>query len=130
MTAVHRVLHIPELLELILLNLGTKDLLLSQRTTRAFQTTIQGSDPPVALHKIFGIRTGTVAYKEARRSRASSGRTRRCDMLKEYAYSRTLCNGAISAFSDSWDPGNVVESEALVVSRGWAAHDDRWLMRD
>ncbi|KAF7188860.1 hypothetical protein HII31_09783 [Pseudocercospora fuligena] len=30
----------------------------------------------------------------------------------------------------SWDPGNVVESEAPVVSRGWAAHDDRWLMRD
>lgn len=39
-------------------------------------------------------------------------------MLQEYAYSRTLCNGAVMAFSDSWDPGNMVESAAPAVREG------------
>lgn len=42
-SAAERVFCIPELLETILLNLSTKDLLLSQRTVRAFRYTIQGS---------------------------------------------------------------------------------------
>ncbi|KAF2482750.1 hypothetical protein BDY17DRAFT_165640 [Neohortaea acidophila] len=42
-SAVQRVLNIPELLEIILLYLSQKDLLLSQRTSRAFRRTIQAS---------------------------------------------------------------------------------------
>jgi len=38
-----RVFYIPELLETVLMNLSTKDLLLSQRTSRAFRHTVQGS---------------------------------------------------------------------------------------
>jgi hypothetical protein len=42
-TAAHQVLHLPELLELILLYLPQKDLLLSQRVCRSFRYTIEGS---------------------------------------------------------------------------------------
>ncbi|CZT23993.1 uncharacterized protein RCC_09710 [Ramularia collo-cygni] len=42
-SAASRVFNIPELLEIILLNLQSKDLLLSQRTARSFHSTTQGS---------------------------------------------------------------------------------------
>lgn len=42
-SAMTRVFHVPELLESILVHLSMKDLLLSQRTSRAFHDTIQGS---------------------------------------------------------------------------------------
>lgn len=42
-TAMEQVLHLPELLELILLHLSQKELLLSQRTSRNFRNTIVGS---------------------------------------------------------------------------------------
>ncbi|KAK4624808.1 uncharacterized protein CLAFUR5_05395 [Fulvia fulva] len=42
-SAAARMFALPELLELVLSNLGTKDLLLSQRTCRSFRDTIEGS---------------------------------------------------------------------------------------
>lgn len=42
-TASHQVFHVPELLELILLQLSQKDILLSQRTSRSFRHTVLGS---------------------------------------------------------------------------------------
>lgn len=49
--AVHRVLHLPELLELILLNLSQRELLLSQRVSQGFHSTVNTS--PVIQKALF-----------------------------------------------------------------------------